>query len=337
VPIASILAALIAGTLPAPPALLSQTGLYARSGQVDPRNRPYAPQYPLWSDGAAKTRWIRLPGAIRVRSAADWEFPVGTKVWKEFQFDGRKVETRLLWKVAAGSWVYASYAWNPAQTEARLAPAAGLPDVADLPGGLRHRIPSVQDCQTCHEAGGRPEVLGFNALQLSTDRDPGAIHLEPLRPGMVTLATLEGQRLLSPPQPDLVRTPPRIRAASPVERSVLGYLAANCGICHRADPVLDNLDLDLRASAWHTGRPVEPGVLSTVGHRGEYTIPGEPGPSLRIKPGAAGQSSVTTRMASRRPGAQMPPLATAVPDQEALARLRQWIGELPARPAPPAP
>ena len=43
------------GTLaPVAPRLLSQTGLYAGEGArvVDVRNRPFAPQYPLWSDGA---------------------------------------------------------------------------------------------------------------------------------------------------------------------------------------------------------------------------------------------------------------------------------------------
>ena len=40
------------------PRLLSQTGLYAagRPGVVDARNRPFSPQYPLWTDGAAKRR-----------------------------------------------------------------------------------------------------------------------------------------------------------------------------------------------------------------------------------------------------------------------------------------
>ena len=50
-------------TVPVAPQLLSETGLYAGEGtaRVDPRNRPFSPQYPLWSDGAGKRRWIRLP------------------------------------------------------------------------------------------------------------------------------------------------------------------------------------------------------------------------------------------------------------------------------------
>jgi hypothetical protein len=52
--------------------------------------------------------------------------------------------------------------------------------------------------------------LGFNALQLSTDRDPDAIHGEPLAPEMLMLATLVDERLLAPAPTDLVTHPPRI-------------------------------------------------------------------------------------------------------------------------------
>src|SRR5262245_22300573 len=90
---------------PVAPQRLSQTGLYAGEGmlRIDPRNRPFSPQYPLWTDGAAKRRWIRLPegAAINATNLSRWEFPVGTKIWKEFAFDGHKVETRLLWRVSA--------------------------------------------------------------------------------------------------------------------------------------------------------------------------------------------------------------------------------------------
>src|SRR5512137_3035620 len=80
-----------------PPPRLADTGLYSDPATltVDPRNLPFSPQYPLWSDGAAKRRWIRLPpgATIDASDPDEWDFPVGTRVWKEFTF-GRKVETR---------------------------------------------------------------------------------------------------------------------------------------------------------------------------------------------------------------------------------------------------
>src|SRR5690606_15482501 len=136
-------------------------------------------QYPLWTDGAAKSRWIRIPRGTRIdaRNADAWEFPIGTRVWKEFAFGGRRVETRMLWRSASGEWRYAAYVWNDAQTDAFLAPADGVRNAAEIAPGKRHSIPSRNDCRACHENRSTP-VLGFTALQLSDDRDPNAPHTE---------------------------------------------------------------------------------------------------------------------------------------------------------------
>ena len=85
-------------------------------------------------------------------TTAAWEFPVGTRFWKEFSFDGRKVETRLLWRATAARWVAVSYVWNEAQTDAVLAADAGEPGVVALTANRRHSVPSVGDCLTCHGA-----------------------------------------------------------------------------------------------------------------------------------------------------------------------------------------
>ena len=93
---------------------------------------------------------------------------------------GRRGETRFLWRASSAGWVYATYKWNPDQTVAALADSAG--DVVEVGAGQRpHAIPSTADCRACHESR-RTEVLGFTALQLSTDRDPNAVHGEPLQP-----------------------------------------------------------------------------------------------------------------------------------------------------------
>ena len=100
-----------------------------------------------------------------------------------------------------------------------------------------HSIPSAStDCRACHDSN-RTEILGFNALQLSTDRDPNALHGEPLAPGMVTLETLVDEGLLAPARPELVASAAAHRSPRrPTTRALLGYLAGNCGACHnRAD------------------------------------------------------------------------------------------------------
>src|SRR5688500_4249829 len=65
------------------PQRLSETGLFRGQGEpeVDPGNVPFAPQYPLWTDGASKRRWIRLPqgSAIDATDPDAWQFPIGTR------------------------------------------------------------------------------------------------------------------------------------------------------------------------------------------------------------------------------------------------------------------
>ena len=309
------------------PRRLSETGLYAEGtvGIVDQRNRQFSPQYPLWSDGAVKTRWVYLPPdtVIDTRNDAAWEFPVGTRFWKEFSFNGRKVETRMLWKATASDWVAVSYMWNDAQTDALLASDRGEPGVATITGTRRHSIPAVSDCLTCHGAK-RTEPLGFNPLQLSTDRDTNAIHGEPLAPSILTLRTLVDERRLSPERTDLVATPPRIRTASADTRTVLGYFTANCGSCHRGDGEMAVQVPSLRYSdVMHDGDAT---ALRLVGRRTDWHVPGsQDGTSVLLDPVAPERSAMLYRMRSRSPSSQMPPLGTVVRDQQAVDALARWI------------
>ena len=308
------------------PLHLSETGLYApgQTAVVDPRNRAYSPQYPLWSDGAGKQRWVFLPEGTTIDAAdeGDWTFPIGTRFWKEFAFDGRKVETRFLWRASADQWVWATYVWNAEQTDAVLAPDAGVRGAVEIAPGKRHDIPGSGDCVTCHGTT-RPGPLGFNALELSTDRDPGAIHGEPLAPGMVTLATLLREGRLAHAREDLVVNPPRISASSPRTRAVLGYFAANCGTCHNRSGEIGPTIPSLKHSDLADGDGVARALL---GRATTWQVPGRPaGSSVLIDGALPDAGAMLYRMRSRRPSSQMPPLGTVLRDDEAVAAIEQWI------------
>lgn len=315
------------GEQPDAPLHLSETGLYepGRVDSIDARNRPFVPQYPLWTDGAAKSRWIFLPAGSTI-DATDpyaWSFPVGTRFWKEFRFGGRKVETRMIWRASESRWVFASYRWNGAQTDADLAPVEGVRDVVEIAPGRSHSIPGVADCVACHGSK-RPGPLGFNALQLSTDRDPNAIHGEPLSPGMLTVATLNASRLLAPARPDLVATPPRIRTADPETRTILGYFTANCGTCHNRSG-----EIGPRAPSLHYADVLGDGddvIRRLARYRTEWQVPGQPdGAGVMLDRNAPALSAMLARMRSRRPSSQMPPLGTVLRDQDAIDAIERWM------------
>jgi len=297
---------------------------------VDPRNRPFEPQYPLWTDGARKSRWVRLPegASIDVSDLDAWRFPPGTTFWKEFAWGDRRVETRMIRVRADGQWTFATYVWNEEQTDAEIAPDGGVAAAFEFAPGRRHSIPSAADCITCHLS--HPSViLGFNALQLSDDRDPLAPNAVALREGDVTLGTLEREGRLAPRRPDLVIRPPRIREEDPVARAAIGYLSSNCGGCHNPRGPLARLGFSLRHDDAGGPQALEPAHATTAGVHGRYLVPGvEAERSRLVSPGDPSRSAIAYRMASRRAASQMPPLGTTVPDTTAILLVKRWIAGL---------
>jgi hypothetical protein len=290
------------------PARLSDTGLYVAGStkQVRPGVLAFAPHYTLWSDAADKQRWIALPpgGFIDASLPDAWQFPPGTKLWKEFSHAGRRVETRTIQRLRDGSWRYATYLWSDDGSDAVLAPARGVPawPVAQAPGG-RYAVPSRSDCTGCHESAAAP-VLGFSALQLSSD-----------------LRALAASGVLRNLPAELLMHPPRIEAANATERAALGYLHGNCGHCHNDEGPLAVLEMSL---AQRVARQAPPGAAL----RSLASVPSQfrmPGGTARIAPGRPDASIVALRMNSREPLLQMPPLGTSVVDAEAMALISRWI------------
>lgn len=327
-------AAAQAGAEKAPPTL-GDTGLYANVDvlEVDPRHLAFSPQYPLWTDGAAKKRWISLPPgtAIDGADAEAWVFPVGTRLWKEFSFNGQRVETRYLERQPDGEWLYAAYAWSADGRAARLVSENGRPGAYQLAGGRTHDIPSVNDCKACHQ-GTPSRVLGFSSLQLSPDRDPGALHAELGPAAALDLDRLIDKGLLVGMRKARESPPPRITATSATERAALGYMHGNCGHCHNDRAPLQNIGLFLRA---RSGADVQPAIATTVGQPIRKPAPGQAADTaLRIKPGEPDKSGLVQRIGSRYSALQMPPLGTELIDKDAVELLQRWVKELEHRDAP---
>ncbi len=323
-----------------PPPLLRDTGLYSDFSQrvVDPRHLEFSPQYPLWSDGAAKRRWISLPPgkAIDGSNPDAWVFPVGTRFWKEFSFGGRRVETRFIERQRDGSWLYATYAWNEDETEATLVSEKGKHGASPLPGGRWHFIPSVIDCKACHQ-GHPSQVLGFGALQLSPDRDPNAVHGEPMPAPGVDLSYLVKNKLLKRFPKALLEKPPRISAPTPIERAALGYLHGNCGHCHNDVGSLQNLEFALRHVMSDPPSAPERAIATAWGRKIRKEAPGQtPDAVLRVEPRHPERSLLMQRMSSRYAALQMPPVGTVILDEEAIALVSRWIAESGTPTEPPS-
>jgi hypothetical protein len=312
------------------PQHLAETGLYAADGQgvVATGVRQFVPQYPLWSDGLTKRRWVFLPkgASIDATSELAWDFPVGTKFWKEFSLNSHRIETRMSWKASPTRWLMASYVWNEDGSDAVLAPPEGVTGVVEIAPGRRHSIPSRTDCTACHGSE-RTGPLGFNALQLSNDRDPNAIHGAALTPGMVTLADLINQGVLAPAPTHLITEPPRIRTSDPATRSVLGYLASNCMMCHNGGS--DGTPLGPSLTMREMLADADLAARTLVDRPSAWQVPGAAdGHNVVVHPGSPDLSALFVRLRSRAPSSQMPPLGTVLRDQQAVDAIGRWISSL---------
>ena len=299
------------------PELLSATGLYddIANKQVAAHALPFVPAYELWSDDAAKQRWIYLPACTPIDTSDmnDWSLPVGARMWKEFRSGGVLVETRLIERVGEGAndFLYAAYLWDSEETEANRVPLGRVDAL-----GTSHDVPDEEACRRCHgsheRGGGRPSrALGVSALQLSHD-GPG-----------LTLDGLAAAELLSHPPAASYGVP-----GNATERAALGYLHANCGHCHndtidRVPQVSLSLWLDVDVTTVATASA----YLTAVGQ--PNAIFNAPPVTARVEPGQPSTSSVWFRMNQRGNNAQMPPLASEVVDAAGLAAVESWIGSLP--------
>ncbi len=199
---------------------LDCTGLYSdfAAKTISDDAKPYTPGVEFWSDGAQKARFLFLPAGtkIDITDFDDWQFPIGTKVWKEFTLAGKRIETRLFMKTTATDWKHTSYRWNDAQTEAVRKDSGEK--IATTAGAAPYEMPNTGQCDACH--GGRTDqLLGVEAVSLGIASAKG-----------VTLASLaaEGRFDRAPPVTSIKIPDGNGGTAAPA----LGWLHANCGACH---------------------------------------------------------------------------------------------------------
>lgn len=288
------------------PIALSETGLYwdLLSKTVAPGVMAFDVRYPLWSDGAAKKRWLQLPpgGVINTANMDLWAFPVGTKAWKEFYVGNLLVETRFLHKQSDG-WLAVSYLWNDDGSD-----AYAIPEGIENAAGTTHDVPSIDQCAQCHSAVG-DVLIGVSAIQLSKEAGGGFI------------STLIADGKLSNPPAAELQVP-----GDGVVEDAIGYLHGNCGNCHNNESFLaatHGLRLKLLTGAT---TPEETGPYQTAINKPTAHDLG--GTTLAIVPGQPDQSQLFYRMGIRDEN-QMPPTGSEIVDPTGLATIEAFITQLP--------
>lgn len=321
------------------PRKLSATGLFSSTSANRPHPGliPYSVNAPLWSDGAAKERFIALPqkATMTFSEKGAWRLPEGSVLVKTFTLETqagnpasqRRIETRLL-TFQEGDWQGYSYQWDSAQADAELVSADGLDRELTIqdpkaPGGIRKQIwhyPSRTECMVCHVRFGF--VLGVNTHQMNKVHDYGTVRENQLT-ALAQLGALNVAKLPKPPEKyDRLVDPYDAKA----DRSARArsYLHANCANCH-VDEAGGNSRINLHFdTAADKARLFDEKPLHDTFNLADPRL---------IATGAPERSVLLHRVSTRQQG-KMPPLASSLVDDPAVQLLRDWIREL--KPLPPA-
>lgn len=317
------------------PERLSDTGLFSDTSSLIPASGliEYAVNAPLWSDYSVKRRWIAIPNGQRITFAANspWQFPVGSILVKHFAMEmiagdpdsARHLETRVLIRQWQG-WFGVSYRWNQQQTDADLVRTASTETLtvadADFSNGQRQQAyfyPGPNDCLSCHVSAAGV-ILGVKTTQLNGTFDYAAGG-DTRRANQLTTWNhiglfssdigAAGQYLKLAALDD--------SSASLSQRS-RSYLDSNCAFCHQAGGTAP-VNIDLR----HALSLTQTQTLNQLPQAGDLGIT-----DARIIASGDAQRSVLWARMNRTDNNRMPPIASSMPDQEALTLLQQWIDSL---------
>jgi hypothetical protein len=316
------------------PTQLSQTGCVDPNDptKAAPSLVPYDVNSPLWSDGAAKERYMSLPPGTKIHvkdctaepdtcksvddggTAEDeghWDLPVGTVVMKVFLLDSARIETRLLMHVSDSVWRGYSYEWNDAGTDATL-----LDDKKDKPVGSQSwHYPSRSECLACHTEGAGRSV-GPTTAQMNRDYA--------YADGTMNQVDKFEALGVFDRSPTRIAAYPSPTGDGPLEERARSYLQANCSLCHRPGATVS--DMDMRFAVSFADMSLCNQTITAM--QDDLTLP-----PIRLVPGDPTDSSLSFRMHSVVVGGyRMPKLGSSVVDQAGTKLIDDWITSITACP-----
>ena len=294
------------------PQKLSDTGCVMASDVTQKTEGviPYNVNMPLWSDNAAKKRYLAIPDGrfITINGDGHWELPIGSVLIKEFIVDGVLAETRLMMRHDDGDWAGYGYKWNSDGTDADLV----LSGSTFFTGSRNWAIPSASQCLQCHtQVAG--QTLGMETAQMNrVYAYEGAGEVNQL------LAFHQLNLLTSDPgDPTNLPALSRLGDGASDEKHARDYLHVQCANCHQPGSVNDAIDL-----RWSTAF-ADMGLCNEPPRSGDLGVAG----ANLITPGSAAQSVLSLRMHVRGDN-QMPRLGTELVDPDGTAAVDAWINSL---------
>ena len=333
----------VTAAVPDPPALLSQVGAFTNLATLTPAAGliPYTVNSPLWSDGAAKQRWMEVPNPGNYNSPSNqivfsptnsWQFPEGTVFVKHFALSIndtnsallKRLETRFLVLQNGGGVYGVTYKWRDDDSDADLL-LTGSNEVYTITGAggttrtQNWTFPSRADCMTCHNATAG-YVLGVRTHQLNCPESYPQTGVTDNQLRALGHVGLLGTNYSEVALPGYLQSYSVTNTGVSLETRVRSYIDSNCSQCHRPGGAYANFDARYTTPIDRQGL-IYGRVNSFLNDTNDHVV----------VPQDLTHSLLYNR-ANRVDAYEMPPLAKNIVDAAAVATMAAWINSLPPGP-----
>lgn len=287
---------------------------------------PYDLSSTLFTDYAHKKRFVWMPDGTTASYNSDHtplDFPVGGMLIKNFYYDNvqpgnttRIIETRLMFMTEDG-WDFANYVWNDEQTEATFTNNGSFIGLDWIENGItnsvNYRIPSRNECFSCHNKFGTPLPIGPKPQNLNKQYNYIEGAFNQLNK-WIEVGYLENNLPST-----IVSTVNWEDDSLDLEIRVRSYLDINCAHCHSEESYCEYRPLRLAFN--ENGDDVNKGVCVT--------------PDTQISPythiissGQVDKSLLHFRISSTEEQYRMPLLGRTLKHAEGVRLIEEWINSL---------
>lgn len=294
----------------------------------------YEPASSLFTDYAHKKRFVWMPKGTKAAYESDAKvlnLPVGSALIKSFFYENvqnttpigstRIIETRIMIRKSTG-WIFAEYVWNDDQTEAYLDMAGSNTNVEWIDENNvnqvveSYRIPSDQQCMTCHKFDEQPIPIGIKPQNLNfnyayTDGIKNQLSK------WVEVGYLEDNVPSS-----IASTVNYMDESQSLELRVRSYVDINCAHCHQSNSHCDYRPMRFAFS--ESADLANMGVC--VDSQDMMDFP--PALSKIVNPNNKNRSMLYYRLNTENESYRMPLLGRSKIHAEALVLVEEWINSL---------
>lgn len=287
---------------------------------------PYDLNSALFSDYAHKKRFVWMPEGTKANYNSDYtplDFPLRSVIIKNFYYDNvqpsgatRIIETRLMYMTEEG-WEFAKYVWNDEQTEATFTNAGSFTNVEWIENGItnnvNYRIPSRNECFTCHNKFGTPVPIGPKPQNLNRDLTYADGSMNQLQK-WIEYGYLENNL-----PTEIVSTVKWDDESQDLELRVRSYIDINCAHCHSDESYCEyrpmRFGFQENDDYVNMGVCVEPDTQIN-------------GTSFIVTPGNVDTSVLRFRVNSTEESNRMPIIGRTLKHEEGVRLIDEWINAL---------